>query len=160
MNHIVNNMITLILVFIGLIIMPITFSFYANSLNNEMKIRNECNEFIDKVADKGSVNQDDLRQINLSLNTHGYVLDVDVQRLISAPLVDDDNNLKSNFIKDDVLPQIQNGTSNIEEVIYNKNDEVRIVVKEIGYSQTRRLLFAILRIDRGAFEYTMATSIR
>lgn len=156
MADVINKVILICLIFVELVIAPIAFTFQSQDAIAKRAIINECDIFLSQTADKASVSAADLDSLYMKLNSHGIMLNVEVERLVYAPVVNAEGILISNYIKDDAIVSMAQG----EERLFMSGDLVRVQVEEIGTSATRRVLFSTLNLDTGKFKYTMAMPVQ
>lgn len=173
MTDFINRILNLVILFTALVIAPLLFTFLSSKLTDERLILNEVTEFLDKTSDKASMNEYDIDELYLKLNSHGMLLDVEVERLIYAPTTNADGVLIENYIKADTITDVireneqkainagkPKSEREVAEIKFNSNDSIRVRVREIGTSTGRRILYNILKIDTGRFELTMAATVQ
>lgn len=173
MTDFVNRVLNLVILFTALVIAPLLFTFLSSQLTDQRLILNEVTEFLDKTSDKAAMNEYDIDKLYMKLNSHGMLLDVEVERLIYAPTTNADGVLIENYIKADTITDIirqneqkaVNAGKNkkdreVAEIRFNSNDSIRVRVREIGTSTSRRVLYTILKIDTGPYELTMSATVQ
>lgn len=153
MTDFVNKIITLIMIFVLLVIAPLTISYMTDEMTMQRLVLNEVSQFIDVVTDKGSIRKEDLDDLYLGVNSCGGTFNVDVKRLIrvASEHVDPDTGnpeIQNMFFSDDRLD------------ILNTGDVVKVTVEEVGISPTKRFIWNVLRIDSGKFKFSLAGSVR
>lgn len=160
MSDFISKVVNLCILF-TMILAVIAMVFVSQNMTSQRLMLNEATEFLDKVSDKAYLTSSDMDEIYMKLNSHGVLMDVEVERLIYAPLQKEDT-IVSNYTKADSTEnlgvEIDGVTKN--EIQFNKNDIVRIRTKEIGMSSARRFLFRIVGIDTGAFSFTLASPVQ
>lgn len=109
---------------------------------------NEVTQFIDKVTDKAIITQADLDELYISLNATGGTYDVTVKRSIRLATQNDDGTTKVIYMADDTVDTL------------NIGDVVKVHVEEVGVTPAKRLLWLLLKIDRGKFEFSLAGTVR
>lgn len=156
MSDIINKIITIVLIFVLLILAPLLISDMISDMQARRLILNEATQFLDKVTDKGLITEDDLNQFYLSINSHGKIMDAYVKRLIRVAIMPE-GELKTVYFTQDFVDGAGAGGDDIE---LNTGDVVQVAVREIGYSAVRNLVYRILGIDTGSFEFTLAGAVR
>lgn len=151
MGDFVNKVVSVIIVaFMCLTVVLMAYT--SSDMKEQRLVFNEISFFIDKVTDKGSIEESDINQLYLDLNAYSMILDVKVKRLIrGAVRVPDENGVfvtKTTYFSVDDLTEMNSG------------DVVQVQVSEIGVSTARRLLYQVLKIDNGAFEITQARAVK
>ena len=135
--------------------------FASQQATSQRLVLNEATEFLDKVSDKAYLTAGDMDELYMRMNSHGMLLDVEVERLMYAPMEKDDAVI-SNYTSVDSTETLgveKNGQKK-SEIAFNKNDLVRIKVKEIGMPGTRRFIYRLIGIDTGAFEFALAAPVQ
>lgn len=161
-----NKIVTLIMIFLLGVVCPLMISYMEDDMQNKRVIMNDTENFIDRVTDKGTITQEDLDQFYISINSHSISMDANVKRLIRVSTVVDTGELKSTYFAADVHDHTEAGESVAEASkcnkvhILNSGDTVQVTVKEIGISPGRRLLYNLVRVDKGPFELTLAGTVR
>jgi hypothetical protein len=143
-----NKVITIALVFIMLVIAPLTWSYVRGQMVAERQVLNEMSQFIDKVTAKATITPSDKDDLALGVNSTGGTYDVSVKRYIRLSTKDDLGTPRTLYLSDN-----NDGTMNIGDV-------VKVTVTEIGISPTKRLLWSLLRIDNGTGKISLAGSVR
>lgn len=158
MTDFINKVITIVLVFIMLILAPLMISYLSTDMVAQRLILNDVTLFIDKVTDKGTINQYDLDDLYLAVNSHGSAFEVKVERysLVEEPLPDGTTKLL--YVKHDETDKLMQGK--IDEVILNVKDVVKVHINEVAMSSGNRLFWSVLRVDKGKFNFSLAGSVR
>lgn len=147
MTDFINKIISIVLVFLLLVLAPLLISYKTDEMIAKRAILNDVNTFIDKVTDAGAVYQEDVDEIYLKCNSYGLVVDVNVERLVYATTLVQDT---GEYIYDYVVDKDFSTGS-----LLNPNDMIRVTVRESTYSSTRRLTYNLLKVDEGAFEFSL-----
>lgn len=142
-----NKVVTIILVFVMMVLAPITWVYVRSEMVSQRLVLNEMANFIDKVTDKASITKQDLDDLYVGVNAAGGTYDVRVKRYIRTS-VQDGSTTRTLYLADDSV-----GTLNIGDV-------VKVTVVEVGTSPTKRLLWSLLRIDSGDGKFSLAGSVR
>lgn len=157
MSNFINTVLAICLSFVLLVVAPLTFTTVSNYDTAKRLIHNDTTTFLDTIHDKGFINGQDISDYALKVNTHGILVTVDVD----AYAMNASTNLEGVPI---IIKTLKNGDLEelaVEEAVYlNKGDIVQIKIKEVGTSPVRHMMYRILNLDTGAFEYSMATSIQ
>lgn len=143
----INKVVTIVLVFLMLVIAPLTWVYVRDEMITDRLVLNEIASFIDRVTDKASINEQDLDDLYIAVNATGGTYDVKVKRYVRTS-VNDGGEVRTVYIAD----------SNVGSL--NTGDVVKVTVKEVGISPTKRLLWSLLRIDMGKSQYSLAGSVR
>lgn len=135
--------------------------FASQQATSQRLVLNEATEFLDKVSDKAYLTAGDMDELYMRMNSHGMLLDVEVERLMYAPMEKDDAVI-SNYTSVDSTETlgVEKDGQKKSEIAFNKNDLVRIKVKEIGMPGTRRFIYKLIGIDTGAFEFALAAPVQ
>ncbi len=150
MTDFINKVITIILIFVLLVLAPLLISYMSTDMVTERLVLNEVTQFIDRVTDKGEITDSDINDVYLGVNSHGGVYDVKVERYIRTATEDP--------LKADTIKTVYYNTDNIGNL--NVGDVVKVHVEEVGMSNSKRLLWQLLRIDKGQFEFSLAGTVR
>ena len=151
----VNKIVTIILIAILLIMAPLLISYKTEEMIAKREILNDVDTFIEKICDSKQIDASDIDNLYLTVNAHGMVVDVDVERLVYAMALDEGT---GEYTYDYVVDKsFINGASTTvpATTILNPNDCIRVTVKETTYSAARRLTYKILRIDENFFEFSL-----
>lgn len=148
MSDFINKIVLIILTFVLLVLAPLTVSYMISEQTTERLVLNEVTQFIDKVTDKGSIVQSDLDDIYLGVNSTGGTYDVNVQRFIRVASQNADGTPRTVYFSNGDLSTL------------NKGDVVKVTIDEIGVSPAKRLIWALLKIDSGKFNFSLAGAVR
>lgn len=114
----------------------------------QREILNDVQTFIDKVKDTSSITSDDLNKLYLDCNSHGLTVDVSVKRLIATSVFDKEDNIaQTNYFAVDSDEALQS---------INAGDVVQVNVEEVTVATARKLMYRLLNMDEGVFEFTQA----
>lgn len=149
MSDFLNKTVSIIMVFVMLVLAPLLISYKSDEMLGKRMILNTVTSFIDQVKDTAKITEDDLDKLYLDCNSHGISVDVKVKRLIRTEITKNGIAQTSYFSVDsyDALQAI------------NPGDVIQVQVKEVGVSPARRLTYNILKIDEGAFEFSLAGAV-
>lgn len=167
MSDYINKIITLILIFVMLVIGPLTFSYLSDEMTSQRMILNEVTEFLDKITDQGSVSSADLDDFYLAINSHGLVLDAKVEnyRVVAEPGVEGDKRNSYYFMVDDFKELGTDidgdGTIGDSERVRSllKKDIIKVHIEEMAVSPGRRLMYYVLRVDTGKYALSMSAAV-
>ncbi|MDF2905357.1 MAG: hypothetical protein K0R34_678 [Herbinix sp.] len=148
MSGFLTRVISIILVFLMLIMAPLLYYYSVSEMENRRLLLNEVAQFLDKVTDKGEITEDDITEFNLQVSSHGMVIKVILKRLVRTSVVAPDGNIRTSYIAVDDIH------------ILNQRDVVQVKLEEISVSAYRKLLYAFLRVDEGAYSLEMAEAVR
>ena len=155
MSDYINKVITLILIFVMLVLGPLTFSYLSDELTSKRMILNEVTKFLDKVTDQASISGSDLDDFYLAINSYGMVLDAKIERYMQTPAVGLDGKTENiYFMANDFRDLGPNDVVN-----FVPSDVIQVSVEEVAVSPGRRLMYYILRVDTGRYELTMAAAV-
>ena len=156
MTDYISKVITVIMCFVMLVVAPTLMNFATEDGTSRLLILNEMSAFLDKVTDKGTISPKDLDQIYNEVNSHGVILDVEINRMMRVAFTSADSpsggEINEAYIKVD---EANSG----ETIALNTKDVVQIHVYEVIDNPSRKLLYNFLRIDRGAFDATLAKTV-
>lgn len=145
----VNRVVMVILIFVMLVVPPVLFSYVRAEMKAERIALNEVELFLDKVTDKGTITGQDLNDLYLGIAATGGIYDVKVSRLIRISTLTEDGRIRTIYLDE-----------NYENTRMNMGDLVKVTVTEIGVSPAKRLLWHVLRIDEGKFEFSLVAAVR
>lgn len=150
MEGFLSKCISIILIFFLLIIAPMINIYGQHEMQGRMEILNDVTAFLDRVTDKGEITQDDIDEFNLTVESHGLVLDVDIDRLVkTATLIDaSTEELDITYIAADDITKLSSG------------NVVKVSVKEISTTRFKKLLNIFLKFNEPNFELTMSKMVR
>ena len=160
MSDFISKVVNLCILF-TMILAVMGMVFASQQATSQRLVLNEATEFLDKVSDKAYLTAGDMDELYMRMNSHGMLLDVEVERLMYAPMEKDDAVI-SNYTSVDSTETLgveKNGQKK-SEIAFNKNDLVHIKVKEIGMPGTRRFIYKLIGIDTGAFEFALAAPVQ
>lgn len=195
MSDFLNRVITLIIIFVMLIIGPLTIYYVSNESSAKRLIINEIELFLDEVNDKGAVNYDDLDELYSNLNSHNMNIDVEVIKKKRIAYLDDfsgevidtymlcdktnayeemvwDNDTDSkyeeysikygfkSFYKEEAIEKLKTMESKKYVYCLEKGDIIQVNVKEITYSNAKRILNIVVDVDEEKTSYTMEKMIK
>lgn len=144
----INKVITITLVFLLMVIAPITISYMTNDMISQREVLNEITQFIDKVTDKATITQTDLDDLYIGLNATGGTYNATVKRYIRLATQNDDGSTKVIYMADDTVDSL------------NIGDVVKVEVEEVGVSSAKRLLRMLVGVDSDAFNTSLAGTVR
>ena len=159
MTDFINKVITIVLIFVMLVLAPLLISYMSTDMVAERLILNDVTQFIDKVTDKGLLTNYDLNDLYLAVNSHGGAYEVKVERyqLLEEPLPNGSTKLL--YLKHDDVDNMMEGTVP-DYINLNVKDVVKVHVEEVSLSTGKRLLWSVLRVDKGKFEFSLAGTVR
>jgi len=153
----VSKVITIIMCFVMLVVAPILMVFATENGTSRLLVLNEITAFLDKVSDKGTISPTDLDQIYNDLNSHGMVLDVDVNRMMRVAFTEASSTGAGGTINEAYIKiEEANGS---EDINLNTKDVIQVHVYEVVDNPVRKLLYNFLRIDNGALDVTLAKTV-
>lgn len=155
-----NKVVTVILVFLMLVVAPITWSYVRSDMVTERLILNESVSFIDKVTDKGSVTEQDLNELYIAINATGGTYDVKVTRHIRVATkdlnaVDPNTSIKTIYVDAELTNP---DTGEAEDL--NSGDVIKVHIKSVGDSPVKNLLWSVIKLDTASDDFALAGSVR
>lgn len=157
MSNYINAVISICLAFVLLVIAPLTFVTISQYDTSKRLVHNDTVVFLDTIQDKAYITGQDMSDFALQVNSHGMNLNVTVTAYTLASSKDIDGNpitLKLAKYNDfDTLDKA-------DVRLFNKGDLVTVEIEEVGISGTRRLMYKVLNLDVGAFDYTMSVVVQ
>lgn len=150
-----NKVVTIVLVFLMLVVAPITWMYVRDDMTSERLVLNEVVQFIDKSTDTALITQQSMDDLYIGLNASGGTYDVEVKLYTPTPIptgAGESRLLYSN------IDYINKDTG--EPVMMNKGDLVKVSVQEIGLSPAKKILWTLLRMDSAKTEITLSGSVR
>mgnify|MGYP000992899581 FL=1 len=155
MSDYINKIITLILIFIMLVIGPLTFSYLSDELTSQRMILNEVTEFLDKITDQATVSQSDLDDFYLAINSYGIVLDAKVERYMQTPSIGVDGNMENIYFMANDFSDLKSD----EQMQLFAGDVIKVTVEEVSVSPGRRLMYYVLKVDSGKYNLSMSATV-
>lgn len=158
MTDFINKIITLALILILVIVAPLNLSYQSERNLSMMNILNEITLFLDKTTDKRSINQSDLDDFYLAINSYGMMMDADI--VIYAPVAEATTSYyiaayNLNDINDPVTKDLVEKP--LEDIKPGYKLQVRVY--EVSISPARRMMYNTMGYDPGGYEQTMAAYI-
>ena len=166
MSDFLNKVITLILIFVMLVLAPLLLSYLSTDMSAERLVLNDVSQFIDKVTDRAAITEKDLNTLYLNVNSHGRAYEVTVKRyqVMEEPIPsgsgDEITETNLIYISMDDIEALVNGTSETSTIELNVKDVVKVHVEEVAMSPGNRMLWTLLRVDKGRFEFSLAGTVR
>lgn len=148
-----NKVVTVVLVFLMLVVAPITWSYVREEMKTERMVMNEIVAFLDKTTDKGTISQQDLDNFYIAVNASGGTYDVIVKAYTYTPVKKSDKEVRPVYVSTDYLV-------NGEPVPLNSGTLIKASVKEVGTSPTRRLLWTLLKLETGESKFGLVATVR
>ena len=150
MEGFLSKCISIILIFFLLIIAPMINVYGQHEMQGRMEILNDVTLFLDRVTDKGEITQDDIDEFTLTVQSHGLVLDVEIDRLVKTTTIIDaaTEELDTTYIAADDIRVLSTG--NI----------VKVSLQEISTTRFKKLLNIFLKFNEPKFELTMSKMVR
>ena len=98
---------------------------------------------------------------NLEKTISAYGTEVDVYTVVDA-VKSGDEITETNliYISMDDIEALVNGTSETGTIELNVKDVVKVHVEEVAMSPGNRMLWTLLRVDKGRFEFSLAGTVR
>lgn len=149
MSDFLNKVITIMLIFVMLVLSPLVVSYKTDEMLSKRMILNEVVSFIDMVKDTASITEENLNQLYINCNSYGIAVDVKVKRMIRTA-VTTDGNAKTVYFAVDTLDDLHN---------MNVGDVVQVTINSIGITKGRRLIYTVLGIDEGEFNFSLAGAV-
>lgn len=159
-----NKVVTVILVFLMLVVAPITWSYVRADMVAERLILNEVVGFIDKVTDKGTITDQDLDELYIAVNASGGTYDVTVDRYVRIATkdlnsIDPEKSIKTVYINSD-LTILNPDTGKYEPAEMNSGDMVKVSITELGDSPTKNLLWSLLKLETNDTDFSLSGTVR
>ena len=164
MSDFVNKVITIVLIFVMLVLAPLLISYMSTDMVTERLVLNDVSQFIDKVTDKAMITEQDLNTLYLDVNSHGQAYEVVVSRYQMleepepAPGGAESESTHIVYVRMDDMDSLIEG--DIDTIELNIKDVVKVHVEEVSMSTGKRLMWTLLRVDRGKFEFSLAGTVR
>lgn len=160
MTDYLNKLVSVIIIFLMLVVAPLLMSYMTTEMVTERVALNEVSQFIDRVTDKQMITKSDVDDLYIALGASGGIYNVEVKRyvVVSVPTKDASGatTVKNVYVAADDISNI----SEDKPITLNLSDVVQVRVKEVSLSQAKRLLYAVLRVDEGKLDFTLAGSVR
>lgn len=160
MTEFLNNIVTLIMVFLLLVLAPLNLSYMLTEGANTRLIFNESSRFLDGMADKKEVTEDDINNLYMRVNSYGMVIDVKVERLVRTSVEAPDGKIKTMWtsVDPDTKEAAEARGEHWDGVVFNcnKGDTIKITVKEIVSSPAKKMAYAVLRTADNKLNFPLA----
>ncbi len=151
MADFLNKLVSIVLIFI-MVLMTLVWNYTARDWSDRREVVQDVNLFLDKVIDKGSIEDEDLNQLYLDVNSHSMILNAVVKRMVRGSIrVPDESGV---FITKTTYFAVE------DLKVLNPGDVVQVQIEEIGVSTVRELTYQVLKIDNGPFKYTVAGGVK
>lgn len=147
MNGYVSRIIGVVLCF-AMILVVYLYGYSVTEMQERREILNETQLFLDEVTDKRSITEDDITNLNLTLASHGMVLENTVSRKIRTAIRTPEGEVRTSYMVADDLS------------VLNQQDVVEVKIKEVTVSKYRQFLLSFLRIDEGPYTLTSSQTVR
>lgn len=144
MEGFVSKAVSLVLVLLMLIIAPLIHTYGVHDAEARMELLSDVTEFLDKVTDKHSITQDDIDEFTLAVESHGFVLSVEVDRLVKISTPMTTGGINTTYVAADDL------------TVVNPRDVVRVRLRETSTTPFKKFCREFLKIDEGAYSLDMA----
>ena len=148
----INKIITIILVFFMLVLAPLMINYSTDAMLAKRLILNDVDTFIDKVCDSTLIEESDINELYIQCNSHGLVVDVEIQRYVYALTLKESTGSEKQYTDDYIVDSKYKGG----DMVLNPNDMIKVTVKEKTVSSYRRLIYSLLKIDEGEFNFSLA----
>lgn len=147
MSDFLNNVISILLVFVAVVLAPLMLCTLNNDMISERLILNDTSEFLDKVTDKGYITEDDLESFYAQVNSYSLVVNANVSREVRGETKFGDE-IRTVYIRVD------------DTSVLNSGDMIRVTIKEVGKSNAKILLYNLLKIIKPRFEVSLVSMVR
>jgi len=152
MTDFINKIVSIILIFVMLVLAPLVISYRTDDMIAKRAILNEVNTFIDRITDSGVIKASDVDELYMICNSHGLVVDVNVDRLVYAlTIAPNDETGNNDYIYDYVVDKSFMSST----VSLNPGDLIKVTVEEKTQSPGRLLVYKLLGVDEGYFKISL-----
>lgn len=148
MTDFIGKVISTILVFILMILAPLTIWSFASDLEAKRALLNEAENLIDKIEDTGTLNDVQLADFYLGCASHGVIVDARVYRYIKVVNPDGAGGTVTNYVVADNL------------TLWNKGDVIKVQVEAIDYTGAQKMLMMLMRVFNDKLDFTMSGMVR
>lgn len=161
MTDFINKVIEIILIFILLVLAPLTISYMINEMISERTALNEVSQFIDRVTDKQMITKSDVDDLYLALSATGGTYDITVKRYVPVAVpVSDVNGVTETTRATYIVADDADNLNSSTPIKLDVSDVVKVSVKEMTLSPAKRMLWNVLKLDTGKLEFSLAGSVR
>ena len=98
------------------------------------------------------IEESDINELYIQCNSHGLVVDVQIQRYVYALTLKDSEGEEKQYTDDYIVDSQYKGG----DMILNPSDMIKVTVEEKTVSSFRRLVYSLLKIDEGEFKFSLA----
>lgn len=151
MTDFISKVISIVIVFLMLIVGPMTISYSQSLMESKRQILNDTELFLDKITDKKSITDTDLNDFYMAINSHGMVLDATVKKIRVAQTADQPNEVI--YIGVSSNP----GVNEIDQL--GTQEIVQVLVREVTQSKAKRMIYQVLKIDEGNYHLELAKMV-
>lgn len=148
MNSLMGKIIGTILVFMLMVVAPLTIWTFSEDLTAKRGILNETTNFLDKVTDTGILSDNQIADFYLGCSSYGFVADVQIFRYMKVVSPDGIGGTVVNYVVADNL------------TTWNKGDVIKVRVTALDYTGAQRLAMELLHLFTDKLDYTLAGMIR
>lgn len=163
MTDFLNNIVTLILIFLLLVVAPLNLAYMLTEGANTRLIFNQTENFLDSMTDKKEITEDDINNLYMSLNSYGLVIDVNVERLVRTSVEAPDGRIKTMWtsVDPDSKEAAENRGEQWDGVVFtcNKGDTIKVTVREITTSPSKKMAYAVLRTAENKLNFPLAKMV-
>lgn len=148
MEGFLSKCIGLVLILLMLIIAPLINIYSTHEAEDRMELLNSVSVFLDKVTDKGSITEFDLNEFYLEVESHGMILNVEVNRLVKTSNLLPDGSLSTTYIVADEISWL------------NVRDIVQVKLEEVSSTPFKKIAKSFLGIEENQYELSMAKMVK
>lgn len=148
MSDFLNKLIGVVLAFVLLAAGPLINRGLSQDLEMKRSVLNEITNFLDKVSDNGRINDVDVSNYYLALNSYGVAMDAHIERQIKVVNPDGAGGTYATYVVSDDITQ------------YNQGDIVITTVKAIDYTGSQRVINRLMHLSPPKFDVTFSAMVR
>lgn len=158
MTNMTSRIFAVALAFILCVFAPFSLAVMSDNITARFLIINECEDFLDEVADSGRLTDEMLSDFYLDVASHGVMLDVQVEKYVRVVENDVQANgkLVTTYLRSECDPK--NETN--QTVLFSSGDKIVVHVEPIGYTAAQRIVMSTIGRVLPDFNYTLPKRVR
>lgn len=148
MSDFPGRVVLVILVFIQMVMIPLTIITFTDDLTDKRMLMNEVTNLIDKVTDTGKLTDLQRSDFYLGVSSHGVVCDTEILRYVKVVSPDGHGGTVVSYV-------VADDTST-----WNQGDIVKVSIEAIDYTGAQKLSQMFLHLFVRKVDFSLAGSVR
>lgn len=160
---IINKIIGVILAIVLLILVPLTYSAFADDLSASRIEFNSMSNYLDIISDKGSISKKDYINFVNQLSSTGYFYKISIEiesRRVYTPPVEspEEQTLNVVYVTDKIITSEDGGVQ--ESIILGKGDIVSLNIKCLENKKSDNFLNSFLNLSKPKANISLSKMVR